>query len=421
MLYYLYDFLDKFDVPGSNLIRFTSFRAIASILISLIFSLCFGNYFINYMRKKKHFEAQRDEKIDPGARNKRNIPSMGGVIIIVSTFVPCLLLGNLGNVYLLLMLTTLLLLGALGFWDDYIKIFRNNKNGISESTKIIGQLFLGILVSTTLYFSPQAVIQENIEVSHAETVEVIHVQDRIKALKTTIPFVKSNNFDYESLVPSFLSEYSDIIGWGIFVFVILFFVLLLSNGTNLNDGMDGMAAGNSTIIVFGLAILAYVSCHIELSKYLNIMYIPGSEELVVFSAALLGALIGFLWFNGYPAQIFMGDTGSLSLGGAIAVLGILLHKELLLLMMCGVFIFEAASVFFQRVYFKYHKRHGVDKRIFKATPIHDHFKHVSGLNPQSHYLITVPHKAYFETKISMRFWIVTVILVSIAIITLKVR
>ena len=347
---------------------------------------------------------------------------MGGVIIIFATLIPCLLLGRLENVYMILMLITTLWLGSLGFADDYIKSVKRDKEGLHGKVKIIGQVGLGLIVGLTLYLSPQVVIRENIEIQRpGEEVEVVHTAKEIKATQTTIPFVKSNNLDYADLT-AFMGKYAQSAGWILFVLITSFVVTAVSNGANLNDGMDGMAAGNSAIIGVTLGILAYVSSHIEYARYLNIMYIPGSEELVIFICACIGALIGFLWYNAYPAQVFMGDTGSLTIGGIIAVYAIIIHKELLIPILCGVFLVENLSVILQRVYYKAGKRRGVKQRIFKRTPIHDHFRtSMELIEPGCSVMFTKPTQLFHESKITVRFWIVTIVLAAITIITLKIR
>jgi len=422
MLYYLFEYLHKFGFPGAGVFGYISFRALMAIILSLLISSIFGNKFINVLKRKQITETQRDASIDPFNVNKVGVPSMGGVIIIVAILVPCLLLGRLNNIYMLLMLITTIWLGTLGFLDDYIKIFKKDKEGLHGKFKIIGQVGLGLIVGLTLYFSPQVVIRENIEIKQGkQIVDVIHANKDIKSTQTTIPFIKGNNFDYADLV-SFLGDKAQPVGWIIFVLVTIFVVTAVSNGANLNDGMDGMAAGNSAIIGLTLGILAYVSSHLEFAGYLNIMYIPKSEELVIFICAFIGSLIGFLWYNAYPAQVFMGDTGSLTIGGIIAVLAIIIHKELLIPILCGVFLIENLSVILQVQYFKLGKKKGVRQRIFKRTPIHDHFRTtMSQLESNCTYRFTKPTNVYHESKITIRFWIVTIVLAAITIITLKIR
>jgi phospho-N-acetylmuramoyl-pentapeptide-transferase len=323
---------------------------------------------------------------------------------------------------MILMLITTVWLGTLGGLDDYIKVFRKDKEGLHGKFKIIGQVGLGLIVGLTLYLSPDAVIRENVEVQReGQVVEVVHKTQDQKSTKTTIPFFKNNNLDYADIIP-FMGEHKQAMGWVIFVVVTIFVVTAVSNGANLNDGMDGMAAGNSAIIGLTLGILAYVSSHIEFAGYLNIMYIPGSEELVIFICAFIGALIGFLWYNAYPAQVFMGDTGSLTIGGIIAVFAIIIRKELLVPILCGIFLVENLSVILQVNYFKRGKKKGVRQRIFKRTPIHDHFRTtMAQLDPTCSYIWTKPHSVYHESKITVRFWIVTIVLAAITIITLKIR
>lgn len=422
MLYYLFRFLEQFGVPGSGMWSYISFRSLAALILALIISAWFGQYFIRWMKSHRISETQRDASIDPFGVQKLNVPSMGGIIIIVATLIPVLLLGRLRNIYMILMIVTTVWLGLLGFLDDYIKIFKKNKDGLSGKFKIVGQVLLGLCVGLTLYLSPDATIRENVETNRNGVVtEVVHTKEAVKSTKTTIPFVKNNNFDYSDLV-GFCGKYKTQAGWILFVLVTIFVITAVSNGANLNDGMDGMAAGNSAIICIALGILAYVSSHIEFASYLNIMYVPGSQELVIFIAALVGGLIGFLWYNAYPAQVFMGDTGSLTIGGIIAVLAIIIHKELLIPILCGIFLFESLSVILQVEYFKLGKRKGVKQRIFKRTPIHDNFRVLpSQLDPECKYLLKWPKGAWHESKVTVRFWITTILLAALTIITLKIR
>lgn len=422
MLYYLFEYLHKYGFPGAGVFGYVSFRALMAIILALLISSIFGNKFIDVLKRKQITETQRDVSIDPFNVNKKGVPSMGGVIIIVATLIPCLLLGRLNNIYMILMIITTIWLGTLGFLDDYIKIFKKNKEGLHGKFKIIGQVGLGLIVGLTLYYSPDVVIRENIEIRNGkEIVDVVHTPHNVKSTKTTIPFFKSNNFDYADLV-KFLGDSAQPVGWIIFVLVTIFVVTAVSNGANLNDGMDGMAAGNSAIIGLTLGILAYVSSHIEFAGYLNIMYIPKSEELVIFICAFIGALIGFLWYNAFPAQVFMGDTGSLTIGGIIAVFAIIIHKELLIPILCGVFLIENLSVILQVRYFKQGKKKGVHQRIFKRTPIHDHFRTtLAQLEPNCTYKFTRPTNVFHEAKITVRFWIVTIVLAALTIITLKLR
>lgn len=422
MLYYLANLLEKWDVPGMHMFSYVSFRSLMALIISLLVSMWFGEYFIKMMKRKNVIETQRDASIDPYGVNKVGVPSMGGVIIIVAILVPCLLLGRFDNVYLNLMLVTTVWLGALGFADDYIKIFKKDKEGLHGKFKIIGQVGLGLIVGLTLYYSPQAVIRENISIQKTNGIEtIVHKSQEEKSTKTTIPFFKKNQLDYADIV-SFCGKHKQKAGWILFVFVTILVVTAVSNGANLNDGMDGMAAGNSAIIGVTLGILAYVSSHIQFAGYLNIMYIPGCEEIVVYVCAFVGALIGFLWYNAYPAQIFMGDTGSLTIGGIIAVLALAIHKELLIPILCGIFLVENLSVILQTQYFKMGKKKGVRQRVFKRTPIHDTFRVTTQqMDPECSYLFTFPRRPFHEAKITVRFWITTIILAAITIITLKIR
>ena len=422
MLYYLFQWLQEYNIPGAGMFSYTSFRAIATIILALLISTIFGDKFIDHLKRKQITELQRDPSIDPFGVQKTGVPSMGGIIIITSILIPCLLLGKLHNIYLILMLITTIWLGVIGFTDDYIKVFKRNKDGLRGRFKIIGQVGLGLIVGLTIYLSPDVVIRENLEVKNQDNhIEVIHANKTVKSTKTTIPFFKNNNLDYSSLV-SFMGKHKQKAGWVIFVLITIFVVAAVSNGANLNDGMDGMAAGNSAIIGVALGILAYLSSHAELAKYLNIMFIPGSEELVIFICAFVGALIGFLWYNAYPAQVFMGDTGSLTIGGIIAVFAIIIRKELLIPILCGVFLVENLSVILQVRYYKLGKKKGVKQRVFKRTPIHDHFRTTAAqLDSSCSYLITKPKKVFHESKITIRFWIITILLAAITIITLKIR
>ena len=423
MLYYLFRFLENYGVPGSAMWSYISFRSLLALMLALVISAWFGEYFIRWMKRHNISETQRDASIDPFGVQKLNVPSMGGIIIIVATLVPALLLGRLRNIYMIMMLVSLVWFGLLGFWDDYIKIFKKNKEGLSGRYKIVGQVLISLAIGLTLYFSPDAVIHENVETRTVNNVTVVtHKSQPVKSTQTTIPFVKGNNFDYAQ-VTSFLGEHKQAAGWILFVIITVFVITAVSNGANLNDGMDGMAAGNSAIICIALGILAYVSSHIQLAGYLNIMFIPGSEELVVFICAMVGALIGFLWYNAYPAQVFMGDTGSLAIGGVIGVMAIIIHKELLLPILCFIFFVESLSVILQVEYFKWGKRKGLVQRIFKRTPIHDNFRVLpSQLDPKCSYVFkNWPHGAWHESKITVRFWITTILLAAATIITLKIR
>ena len=423
MLYYLFRFLEQYGISGSHMWGYISFRALLALILSLAISAWCGEKFIKFLKKKQITETQRDATIDPFGVKKIGVPSMGGIIIILAILVPVLLLGRLRNIYLILMVITTIWLGFLGGMDDYIKIFRRNKDGLKGKYKIVGQIGIGLIVGLVLWSSPDVKMNENIAIENQNGQEVVvkHRAIAHKSLKTTIPFVKGHNLDY-SKITSFCGKHAVAAGWILFVVMTILVVTAVSNGANLNDGMDGMCAGNSAIIGVALGIFAYVSSHINFAAYLNIMYIPGSEELVVFMCAFIGALIGFLWYNAYPAQVFMGDTGSLTIGGIIAVGAIIIHKELMLPILCGIFFVESLSVILQVYYFKLGKRRGVKQRIFKRTPIHDNFRVTpEQLDPECKYLIRVPHGAKHEAKITIRFWIITIILAAMTIITLKIR
>ena len=424
MLYYLFRFFEQFDIPGSHLWSYISFRSLLALILSLVISAWFGEYFIKWMKRRKIFETERDPAIDPFGVEKKGVPTMGGIIIIVSMLVPVLLLGRMRNIYLILMIVTTLWLGFLGFMDDYIKIFKRNKDGLKGKYKIVGQVSIGFIVGLTLWLSPDAVVRENTSVPQQNQTEQVvkHEQTAHKSLKTTIPFMKNHNLDYSNLM-SFCGKYKTAAGWVLFVLMTILVVTAVSNGANLNDGMDGMCAGNSAIIGIALGILAYVSSHIGYASYFDIMYSPHSEELVVFLCAFIGAMIGFLWYNAFPAQIFMGDTGSLTIGGVIGVCAVIIHKELLLPILCGIFFVESLSVIIQTQWFKLQKRKGKRVRVFRATPIHDNFRKLdSQLDQTSTYILKGwPHRPFHESKITIRFWITTIILAAITIITLKVR
>lgn len=423
MLYYLFRFLDQFGIPGSHMWGYISFRALLALILSLAISAWFGEKFIKYLKSKQITEVQRDAKIDPFGVKKIGVPSMGGIIIIAAILLPVLLLGRMRNIYLILMIITTIWLGFLGGLDDYIKIFRHNKEGLPGKFKIVGQISIGLIVGLVLWLSPDAKINENLSIKKMNGTEVVvkHRSEAQKSLKTTIPFVKGHNLDYSNIM-SFCGKYKTAAGWILFVIMTILVVTAVSNGANLNDGMDGMCAGNSAIIGVALGIFAYVSSHIEYAAYLNIMYIPGSQELVVFMCAFVGALVGFLWYNSYPAQVFMGDTGSLTIGGIIGVCAVIIHKELMLPILCGIFFVESLSVIVQVWYYKLGKRRGIKQRIFKRTPIHDNFRVTpEQLDPECKYLIKSPRSAKHEAKITIRFWIVTIILAALTIITLKIR
>ena len=423
MLYYFFRFLENYDIPGSHLWSYISFRALLTLILSLLISAWFGEHFIKFMKRRNISETARDANIDPFGEKKKGVPTMGGIIIIVSILVPVLLLGRMRNIYLILMIATTVWLGFLGFLDDYIKIFRRNKDGLKGKYKIVGQVSIGLIVGLTLWLSPDAKINENVTTVKQDNQEVvIHKSEPVKSLKTTIPFVKNHDLDYSKIM-SFCGENARAAGWILFVIMTILVVTAVSNGANLNDGMDGMCAGNSAFIGVALGVLAYVSSHIEYAAYFNIMFIPGSQELVIFLCAFVGAMIGFLWYNAFPAQVFMGDTGSLTIGGIIGVVAVIIHKELLLPILCGIFFVESLSVIIQTQVFKYYKRKGQRVRFFRATPIHDNFRKLdSQLDQTSRYVLKGwPERQFHESKITFRFWIVTIILAALAIITLKIR
>ncbi len=420
MLYYLFRYLEQFGIPGSHLWSYISFRAILTLIMSLVISAWFGEYFIKWMKRHDASEAQRDASIDPYGVEKKGVPTMGGIIIIIATVVPCLLLGRLRNIYMLLMLGTIIVLGLLGFADDYIKM-KKTKDGMKPIFKLIGQAGLGLCVGLTLWLSPDAVIRENTSTVKQNHEIVVHSTKTVKSTDTTIPFVKDNNLSYSGMM-SFMGKYKTAAGWILFVLVTTFIVMAVSNGSNLNDGMDGMCAGNSAIIMMTLGILAYVSSHINMASYLNIMFIPGSEELVIFCLAFVGGLIGFLWYNAYPAQVFMGDTGSLAIGGVIGVMSVIIHKELLIPLMCFVFLMESISVLAQTNVAKMGNKRGKKWRVVKRAPIHDAFRIKPGqLGSDVKVLINWPKGCWLESKITTRFWIVTIMMCALAIITLKIR
>lgn len=423
MLYYLFRFLEQFGINGAHLWSYISFRALLALILSLIISIWFGEYFIKWM--KRH-QAQVEEKkfdasIDAVAAKRSFVPSMGGIVIITAVVIPCLLLGRLRNIYMILMLVTTVWFGITGFVDDYLKIKRD-KNGMKPRTKLLSQLGLGLFVGLTLYLSPDAVIRENIETQRVgHKTEIVHKSEPVKSTVTTIPFVKNNNLDY-AWIGNWAGAHKQAIGWVIFVLITVFFIMFVSNGANLNDGMDGMAAGNSAIICIALGILAYVSSHIEYAAYLNIMYVPGSQELVIYACALLGALLGFLWYNSDPAQMFMGDTGSLAIGGAIAVFAVIIHKELLLFLLCGVFLVELASSALQTRYSVWGTKHGRKQRLFKRAPLHDAFREKYTFAPDINYFFRKHLCGHWaDQKVTVRFWIVSILLAAATIITLKIR
>ncbi len=399
---------------------YITFRSGCALMLSLFIALVFGRKIIDRLQLMQVGEIIRDLGLE-GQMQKKGTPTMGGVIIIISILIPCLLVGNLSNVYMILMLVTTMWLGTLGFLDDYLKMSRHNKDGMSGKFKIAGQIGLGLVVGITMYASPDVVIRENVETDNIQNGELVvtYKAENIKTTQTTIPFVKNNNFDYAYLT-QWMGEHAQTGGWILFVIVIIVAISGTSNGANLTDGLDGLCTGISAIIGVALAIMAYLGGNIIYSSYLNIMYIPGSEELVVYMSAFIGALIGFLWYNAFPAQVFMGDTGSLTLGGIIAVFAILIHKELLIPLLCAIFFIEDLSVMLQVTYFKYtKKRYGAGRRIFKMTPLHHHFQKPgnSGIDA----ILQAPLRAIPESKIVTRFWIIGIFLAAITFVTLKIR
>lgn len=421
MLYYLFEHLSSADVPGARLMSYITFRSGAAFLLSLVIAIFIGRWIINVLQRQQVGEIIRNLGIE-GQMAKKGTPTMGGIIIIIAIVIPCLLVGNLSSIYMILMLVSTIWLGAIGFLDDYIKTARKNKEGLNGRFKIVGQVGLGLIVGLTMYLSPDITIRPNSEVKSADTNEVIDVvygQSDIKSPETTIPFVKNNNFNYTTLT-KWMGKNAEKGGWFLFIFVVIFVVTATSNGANLTDGLDGLATGTSAIIGVALAIMAYLGGNVIYSSYLNIMYIPGSSELVVYMAAFIGALIGFLWYNAYPAQVFMGDTGSLTLGGIIAVFAILIHKELLLPLLCAIFFVEDLSVICQVAYFKFTKRRsGTGRRIFKMTPLHHHYQKPGNAGIDA--LIQGPIAPVAESKIVTRFWIVGILLAVMTFVTLKIR
>ena len=403
MLYYLFEYLEsQYQLPGASLFQFLSFRAALAVLVSLLFSTIFGKKIIDYLKRKQIGETVRELGLE-GQAQKSGTPTMGGIIIIISTLIPVLLIAKLQNIYILLLIFTTLWMGAIGFLDDYIKVFRKDKQGLKGIFKVIGQVFLGVVVGSTLYFHSEVTVRlEQPNVMVEQNVE--NFTSDQKSTITTIPFLKNNEFDYAELIQWIPNSapYS----WLIFIPFVVFIITAISNGANLTDGIDGLAAGSSAIMVFTLGVFAWVSGNLIFSDYLNIMYIPNAGEITIFIAAFLGSLIGFLWHNTYPAQVFMGDTGSLTIGAIIAVTAIMIRKELLLPLLCGVFVLETLSVVIQVGYFKYtRKKLGTGRRVFLMAPLHHHYQKLG----------------YHESKIVARFWIIGILLSVLTIVTLKIR
>lgn len=419
MLYYLFQYLSELDLPGAGMMQYVSFRSAMALVFSLFISTIIGRRIIQKLQVYQIGETIRNLDLE-GQLSKRGTPTMGGVIIIIAILIPILLFGRLDNIYVILMIVTTIWLGVLGFSDDYIKVFRKDKDGLKGKFKVVAQIGLGLIVGLTMFLSDDIVVRENQEIKVGDTIEsVSYAQKDVKTTQTTIPFQKNNNFDYKKLV-SFMGPYADKAVWVAIVLVIILIVTAVSNSANLTDGLDGLAAGSSSIIGVTLGVLAYVSGHVGFASYLNIMFIPGSQELVVFAAAFVGATVGFLWYNAYPAQVFMGDMGSLTIGGIIGVFAVLIHKELLLPILCGVFFIESLSVIIQVTYFKFTKKKlGYGKRVFKMTPFHHHFQKPG--NGSINAIIQKPIIPIPESKITVRFWLVGIILAVLTLATLKMR
>jgi phospho-N-acetylmuramoyl-pentapeptide-transferase len=406
MLYYLFELLEKlYQFPGASVFQYISFRAAAAVIISMGFSMVFGARIIAYLKRQQIGESIRDLGLE-GQKEKEGTPTMGGLIIILSTLIPVLLLARLDNIYIILLLLTMVWMGFIGWVDDYIKIFKKNKEGLQGRFKIIGQVLLGICVGSILYFNPDVTVRTDVTpLNEIENTISVPQSKNIKATLTTIPMLKNNEFDYHSLI-AWTGEASRNYVWLVFIPIVIFIITAVSNGANLTDGIDGLAAGTSAIIVFALGVFAWVSGNVNFAAYLNIMYIPNVGEISIFIAAFLGALIGFLWYNTYPAQVFMGDTGSLAIGAVISVISIIERKELLIPLLCGVFFIETLSVILQVSYFKYTRsKTGVGQRIFKMSPLHHHYQKLG----------------FHESKIVARFWIIGIVLAILTIVTLKLR
>ena len=420
MLYHLFDYLQQFNVPGARLFEYLTFRSGMALILSILIATIVGRHIIDRLQMMQVGEIVRNLGLE-GQMSKTGTPTMGGVIIIIAIIVPCLLLGDFTNVYMILMVVSTLLFGLLGFLDDYKKLAKHNKDGLAGKFKIVGQVGVGLMVGLTMYLSPDIVVRENIETQNTANhqIDVTYKSQEEKQPITTIPFVKGNNMNY-AWFTKWMGDNAETGGWILFVLVTIFVVAAVSNGANLTDGIDGLATGTSAIIGVALAIMCYLGGNIIYSSYLNIMYIPGSGELMVYAAAFIGALVGFLWYNAYPAQVFMGDTGSLTLGGIIAVFSILIRKELLIPILCGIFLVENLSVILQTAYFKYTRRKtGIGRRIFKMAPLHHHFQK-QGTGDKG-VLWQHPFNAIPESKITVRFWIIGIFLAILTFITLKIR
>ncbi len=424
MLYFLFDKLQEVDLPGARLMEYITVRSVIALVLSLFIATVIGRKIISRLQLMQVGEIVRNLGLE-GQMSKKGTPTMGGIIIIISILIPCLLVGDLQNVYMLLLIVATIWLGTLGFLDDYMKIRKHNKDGLKGKFKVIGQIGIGLIVGLTMWFSPDIKIRENREVTtdvaDTEVVEIIYSGKDIKSNQTTIPFVKEHNFSYSNLT-RWLGDLGETAGWLLFIAVTIFIVTATSNGANLMDGLDGLTTGCSAIIGVALAIMAYLGGSVIYSSYLNIMYIPDSGEMVVYMAAFIGALIGFLWYNSFPAQVFMGDTGSLTLGGIIAVFAILIHKEFLLPLLCLLFYIEDLSVVLQVAYFKFTKRRSpshTGRRLFKMTPLHHHFQKAGDGSIDC--IIQRPHSPIPESKIVVRFWIVCIILAALTFVSLKIR
>ncbi len=422
MFYSLFQHIIESDFPGAHLMSYITFRSGATFTLALLIALVFGHTIIRRLQKMQVGEVVRDLGLE-GQMKKTGTPTMGGIIIILAILIPCLLVGNLSNIYMVLMLVATVWMGAIGFLDDFRKLKYHNKDGLKGKYKVTGQVGLGLIVGITMWLSPAVVMSENTEVENADShqTEVVHSTQYVKSPQTTIPFVKNNNFNYNWLTNWIKDRHTaQTLGWLVFVAVVIFVVTAVSNGANLTDGLDGLCAGTSAIIGLALAVMAYLGGNMIYSGYLNIMYIPGSEEMVVYAGAFIGALVGFLWYNAFPAQVFMGDTGSLTIGGILAVFAILIRKELLIPLLCLIFFLEDISVIMQVAYFKYTRRRcGEGRRIFKMTPLHHHFQ--KGGDDTIKCLVKFPSHPIPESKIVVRFWIVGILLAAITFVTLKIR
>ncbi|MGC1243255.1 MAG: phospho-N-acetylmuramoyl-pentapeptide-transferase [Chryseosolibacter sp.] len=410
MLYYLFEYLNELDLPGAGVFQYISFRAGMAAFLSLLITITFGKNLINYLRKKQVGEDIRDLGLE-GQLQKKGTPTMGGLIIIAAILIPTLLLAKMDNVYVILLIITTVWLGLIGFLDDYIKVFKKDKKGLAGKFKVVGQVGLGLIVGLTLYFSDQVVVREPATAAEITTIEANEIEGNedanvlykdVKSMRTTVPLTKNNELDYNDIIPALPDEYT----WIVYTLIVIVIITAVSNGANITDGIDGLAAGTSGIIGLTIAILAYLSGRVDFSSYLSIMYIPNLAELVIFCTAFVGACLGFLWYNTYPAQVFMGDTGSLTLGGVIAVLALAVRKELLIPVLCGIFLIENLSVIIQVSYFKYtKKKYGEGRRIFLMSPLHHHYQ----------------KKNIHEAKIVTRFWIAGVLLAILTLATLKLR